>query len=449
MTGATLGIAVLFAMLAMSRRHAGAAIGILVMSMLLWPEFLRIPLGLVQMSVPRFVALFLLIKFMAQGRHRRIKFGKVDVLVILIWLWTVLATLAAGAEFSQVSQMIGRGLDTVLMYFAARMALTSAEDVKSLYWGLALTALAMCAAGVYEAMTWSSPYHKFSDGVSRVEGYSEVRYGMLRAQGSTMVSIYFGMAMAMVTGLLWSVRGYMDSAFTYRIVILAAVVATLSSLSSGPWLALFMMIGFNLFYRRPSLIKPFIYTLIIMAIALELASNRHFYNLIDYLALDKQTAWYRTRLLEVAFSRWSDYWLVGVGSDWPHHWGGMVDGRLFIDVVNNFLIIALYGGLPAMFMYVAAHVIAIKRTARAFRDETDIPRRKLLFGLAAALVALDVSSMSVGLYGPVLLLSYILLGFMVSAATAWPAREAVPHQGDGFPAGAMGRRFTAQTGSFA
>ncbi len=448
MTGATLAVAMLSAVLALSRRQAGAALGVIVLSMLLWPEYLRIPFGPVQMSVPRFVALLLLIKLMAQGRLRSIRFGKVDVLVILIWVWTVLATFAAGAEFSQVSQMIGRGLDTVLVYFVARMALTSPEDAKSLYWGLALTALAMCAAGVYEALTWNSPYHRFSTAAAlRADGYEEIRYGMLRAQASTTVSIYFGLAMMLVTGLLWSIRGYAERAFAFRLSILAAFAATLSSLSSGPWLAMFMLIGMNLFYRRPSMVKPLVYALIILAIALEIASNRHFYNLIDYLALDKHTAWYRTRLLEVAFSRWSDYWLFGVGSNWPHHWGAMVDGRLFVDVVNNFLIIALYGGLPAMFMYVAAHVVAIRRTVRAFRaDPADIPRRKLLFGLAAALVALDVSSMSVGLYGPALLLSHLLLGFIVSAATAWPAREAVPNRDDEY---AMGARIATQPRAYA
>lgn len=98
MTGATLAVAMLSAVLALSRRQAGAALGVIVLSMLLWPEYLRIPFGPVQMSVPRFVALLLLIKLMAQGRLRSIRFGKVDVLVILIWVWTVLATFAAGAE---------------------------------------------------------------------------------------------------------------------------------------------------------------------------------------------------------------------------------------------------------------------------------------------------------------------------------------------------------------
>ncbi len=421
MIGATLGIAFLFVVLALSRRNPGAALGILIMSMLLWPEFLRVPVGIVQMSVPRFVAVFLLIKFMAQGRHRQINFGRADTLVILMWLWTIFATFIADAAFTQVTQMIGRGLDTVLMYFVARMALTSREDVKGLYWGMALTALAMCAAGSYEALTWHSPYHQFSSGAARIEGYSEIRYGMLRAQSSTQNSIYFGMAMMLVTGVLWSVRGYVQKQFRYKLVALAATVAALSSLSSGPWLALAALLAMNLYYKQPSMIKPSLYGLMALALVMEVASNRHFYNLIDYLALDPHTAWYRTRLLEVAVTQWQDYWLVGVGSTWPHHWAAKLDGRQYIDVVNNFVIIALYGGLPALFMYVATHVIAVKRTILAFRRESDIPRRQLVFSLAATLIALDFSSMSVGLFGPAQLLSFVLLGCSISASTAWVA----------------------------
>src|SRR3990167_1655822 len=104
----TLGITFLFAILALSRRHGGAALGMVIMSMLLWPEYLRVPVGLLQMSAPRMIGLIVLLKFFAMGRHRQINFSKVDKLVIWVWLWTVLATVLAGAEFSQTSQMIGR-----------------------------------------------------------------------------------------------------------------------------------------------------------------------------------------------------------------------------------------------------------------------------------------------------------------------------------------------------
>lgn len=425
MNGPVLGVALLFVMLAASRKNGGAALGVLIISMLVWPEFVRVPVGIVQMSVPRFVAVALFIKFMSMGRQRMINFGKADALAILLWGWTIFATLVADAEMSQVTQMIGRGLDTLLMYFVARLAFVNREDVYGLFGALGLAAIVMCAAGIYEAITWTSPYQKYTDGHLRVSGYSEIRYGMLRAQASTLTSIYFGMAMMLVTGLLWSIRGYVNRQFVFKVMLTSALVAVLSSLSSGPWMAIAALFGINLFFIRQNLIKPALRLFLVLIIFAELASNRHFYSLIDHFALDSQTAWYRTRLLEIAVSQWRDYWIVGVGSNWPHHWAQLLDGRRYIDVVNNFVIIALYGGLPALFMYLSMHVIAIRRSIAAFQADEDTARKKLLFGLAATLLALDFSSMSVGLFGPALALSFILVGMMISVATAWRRNQKV------------------------
>ena len=283
----------------------------------------------------------------------------------------------------------------------------------------------MCVAGSYEAVTWTSPYQVYTLGNLRIYDYQEVRYGLLRAQASTLTSIYFGMAMMLVSGLIWSIRGYVNSRFAFRIFLVAALVAVLSSLSSGPWIAIATLIGINLFFTRLNLIKPALGLLLLLIVFLEIASNRHFYNLIDHLALDSETAWYRTRLLEIAVSQWRDYWIIGVGSNWPNYWAQLLDGRRYIDVVNNFIIIALFGGLPALFMYLSFHVIAIRRSIAAFQADDDIARRKLLFGLAATLLTLDFSSMSVGLFGPALALSFILVGMMISVATAWRKDQGV------------------------
>lgn len=418
MNSVVLGVSLLFVTLAVSRKNGGAALGVLIISMLVWPEFMRVTVGIVQMSVPRFVAVALLIKFMSGGRHQMINFGKADALAILLWVWIIFATLMADAAMSQVTQMIGRGLDTLLMYFVARLAFVNREDIYGLFGALGLAAIVMCAAGIYEAITWTTPYQKFTNGQLRVSGYSEIRHGMLRAQASTLTSIYFGMAMMLLSGLLWSIRGYVNRPFVFKVVLIAAVVAVLSSLSSGPWMAIASLFGINLFFIRRNLIKPALRLLLVLIIFVELVSNRHFYSLIDHLALNSQTAWYRTRLLEIAVSQWRDYWIVGVGGNWPDHWAQLLDGRQHIDVVNNFIIIALFGGLPALLMYLSMHIIVIRRSIAAFQADEDTARRKLLFGLVATLLALDFSSMSVGLYGPVLLLSFILVGMMISVA-AW------------------------------
>lgn len=417
-TAATITLACTLSLLAVSRQRTGAGLGIVICSMLLWPEDLRIPLGIVQMSVPRFVAAAMIVRLVFARSLDFQKINKIDVLVIATWLWTVLATAFAEAEFLQISQMIGRGLDTVLLYFIARLALSDRDQVLALIPWLVITALVMGVVGVYETLGFSSPYRSLMNfGV-----YETARLGLIRAMGSTSHAIQFGLSMMLLMSLIWSVRGYTSSKFLHASGGLAALLAALSSMSSGPWLATLLVIILQVFYYKPYLIRPSLKIGLLVIIVLEIASNRHFYELVDRLALDSQTAWYRTRLIEVAFQQWRDFWLIGVGSNMPHHWADMIDYRDHVDVVNNFILVALYGGLPALVMFITAHVLAIKRTVAAWKQSVDEPQRQLLFGLASTLVALDFASMSVSLFGPPLLLSHILLG-LLAGVTAWPKRS--------------------------
>lgn len=412
---ATAALACFLSLLAISRRRAGAGLGIIICSMLLWPEDLRIPLGIAQMSVPRLVGVAMLIKLVFKGKLDLQKINKIDVLVITIWLWTALATALAGAEFARISEMIGRGLDTVLLYFIARLTLTDRDQILALIPWLVVTAIVLGIVGIYETLGFSSPYRSLMN----FDVYETARLGLIRARGSTSHAIQFGLSMMLIMSLIWSVRGFFRFKFLYTISALAALMAALSSMSSGPWLAVLLVIVFQAYFYKPHLIGPSLKLGLLAIIFLEIASNRHFYELIDRLALNSQTAWYRTRLLEVAFQQWRDFWLIGVGSNMPHHWADMIDYRDHVDVVNYFILVALYGGVPALVMFIAAHVLAIKRTVAAWKQSVDEAQRKLLFGLASTLVALDFANMSVSLFGPPLLLSSILLGCLVAVA-AWP-----------------------------
>lgn len=423
----TIILALAFGLLALSRRASGAAIGVLVASMLIWPEFLRIPLGLFEASVPRLVALMLVARAIVQGSHRNVSGCNVDRIVLAIWAWTVLASIFAGSPFSHVSQMIGRGFDTVLMYFVIRFYITSAENLKELARWLILVAVVMGVLGVIETTTTRSPY----SGMDAFRAWSwiskedQFRSGFLRAKGSTSIHIYFGMAMMLVTGMLLSInKGLLQQRFGSWGILLGFLGA-LSSMSSGPWLACAIMLTFGLYQYRPDLIRPSLVLILLMSIFMEILSNRHFYNLIDYLALDPHTAWYRTRLMEVAATHVSEFWIVGVGAQWPHHWGAILDGRDHIDVVNNFLIVALYGGLPAMVLFLASHAFAISRVTALWRSRKGGDLRRVAFSLAVVLVALDLSSLSVGLFGPPLLLSNMLLGLIVAVTGMQCAPEQI------------------------
>jgi hypothetical protein len=417
LTGFTALVAIFFGLLALTRRNNGAAVAVLILSMLIWPEYLRFPLGLFNASVPRFVALLLLAKAIGRGRHQNISTCAVDRLVFWLWLWILLATVISSATQDHLIETFGRGLDTILMYFVVRLYIITFDDMKGMVWWLALCAVLMGIIGIVETVTGYSPYAGMTEYRTWKwfdEEPPKYRLGLMRAKGSTSVHIFFGLAMMILTGILWSiVKGTSRNRFI-SVAILFGFAGAFASMSSGPWLGCAMILLLGLYRHRLNWIKPTLMLIAIMAIGLEVASNRHFYNLIDYLALDAHTAWYRTRLFEVAASQLYEFWLIGVGSNWPHHWGLLLDGRLHIDVVNHFLIIALYGGLPAMFLYILSHWYALKRIVTLFRSTGDTSVSKVAFHLGVVLVALDFSTLSVGLFGPPLPLSNMLLGLIIS-----------------------------------
>ncbi len=410
----TIIVAVVFTLVALSQRRSGNAIGLLIVSTLIWPEYLRIPTGFIEISVPRLVAFALILKAFVGGKNREITTCRADRLVFMLWVWTILASIIAGSPFAHTTQMIGRGLDTVLMYFVVRFYIVSSDDLVYLSKWLAFTLLVMSTLGVLEAVTGNSPY-EFTASFKKIwiEKDVEFRQGLRRASASTSSSIFFGMAMMILTGIYLAIqRGILQHRFGWTVIVVG-LAGVLSCMSSGPWLGSALIFAMGLFSYKPNLIRPALFAILLAFVMLEIASNRHFYNLIDYLALDSHTAWYRTRLMEIAVSRLFDYWLVGVGGDWPHHWANLLDGRDHIDVVNHFIIVALYGGLPAMFMYIATHYIAVSRIVALWKTSGANGIGLTAFFLAAVLLALDFSSLSVGLFGPPLLLSNVLLALAI------------------------------------
>jgi hypothetical protein len=407
----------------------GRAVGLIVASMLLWPEFLRVPIGLAQMSVPRMAAIALIVRMGVTGRVGTVRWNWVDGVVVLGWLWDVAANLAQHADQVQMVYITGRALDTVVLYLAARLSLRSEADLRDLFAPFAATAIAMGLLGAMEAVTTWSPFQPLRayEAWSWFEKEPEYRLGLLRAQGSTGHAIYFGIAMTILTGMVFALREMAGRRSVVFIAVAVGAVGAMASLSSGPQLALVVLVLTSLFlYARP-LIKPALVGLTLLCILVEFASNRHFYQLIDYLALNEETAWYRARLLEVAVSHLPEYWLFGVGANWPHHWGAEIDTRQHVDVVNHYVIVALYGGLPSLLCYGATLVGALRASIVAAGSESSDLRR-LGFGLGCVLIAVAVSSMSVGLFGPPLLLTYLLLGWMVALAEVADARAATVHR---------------------
>jgi hypothetical protein len=345
--------ALIVSVLALTLRP-GRALGVVVASALVWPEYARLPLGLAQMSVPRFGALFLVLRMATYTRSAGFRLRWADGCVLALWLWSVAASAVAGGDQAEIVYQLGRGLDTVFLYFAARLAVSRREDFGLMAIPLAAGAVWMAIAGVGEAVLSRSPYEGFRDLPSWGFDWGkdpEYRWGFLRAQASTTHAIYFGTAMVIVAGILWSLRGIRSARWVAVPGTVAALIAAVSSLSSGPQSGIAFLVLSNLLYFRPGWIKPALVFTVVMSVAMEVFSKRHFiYVFIDLIAFGSSNGWYRARLLDVAIQQWRDYWLVGIGGG-EIFWGPLIDGRLHTDVVNNFIIVALYGGLLAVALF--------------------------------------------------------------------------------------------------
>jgi len=199
--------------------------------------------------------------------------------------------------------------------------------------------------------------------------------------------------------ILWTVGG------------VGAVLASFSSMSSGPIITMATFLVFSaLFYKR-SLITPLKYLTVFMMVFVEIFSNRHFYNMVDYIALNSATAWYRTKLLEVAISQLHEYWLFGFKGRAPHHWGALIDGRLIVDVVNNYIYSAVVSGLLGAIFLLVIQLKVIKN-ALLLWGNGDEDLRKFAFGMCCLIISYFIGSMSVSVFGSGLVLSYIAYGLI-------------------------------------
>lgn len=424
----TAPVAILLALWALASRPS-VAIGVLFASCLLWPELYRFPLGPIQMSAPRIVALALLAKSFTTRGSPPFRWSILDVTVIALFLWTVLANVAERAPKEMITQQIGLGLDTVLVYFAVRAQALREGSFAGALRLLAPLCIVVAGFAMVEAVQGFSPLYDVLPKIGlpappRTTGGADMRLGMNRAGYLTGQPIYFGLFMAMLAGL-YIAGARSASRTTAWLGGLACAAAVFFSLSSGPWTMLFLTLALCCFNGVRWAVWPTVIGAVCLMILAELFSNRHFYHLIDYLALNSGNAWYRSRLIEVAWAHIGEYWLFGYGGRDISHWGAQIDGRTIVDLVNNYIIVMYRGGALALVLHLFIKVRVLAATSSLARSGAR-QVRWAGFMLGAVTVALAITEMSVGLFSTPLIMSYSLYG-LIAGMNARP-RIAAPRR---------------------
>jgi hypothetical protein len=384
-----------------------------------YPTYLTVKIGTIDFNVTRIVILAIYVNlFLRTNLPQRLKFIWLDKLVIIYFLCEIAAGAITAESFMMfIENRAGGFLDMVLPYFAVRMIITTKEQYLMLLKSILVIAMPLAIIGFYQCITGNNPVGFLKKYYAwKVDaGYIPIpRHGFFRADATFPMSIMFGLFFAMFGPVC---AGILHSEKKHNILYWSGLgltgVGIFSSMSSGPFLAGLLSIMFIAFYRYRRYWKPVVIILILMCGTVEIISNRHFYDVLGSFTLSPATAWYRSKLIDVALFQggMNGHWLTGFGYNVDPGWGPKLDGRNHSDVVNHYLVILCRYGLVGLLPFLTVIVAAIKKLIEAFRASLSDADKWLIWCLSGALFGILVAMSSVMLFGPPVTIFYIMLGF--------------------------------------
>jgi len=385
-------------------------------ALLAWyPSYLTVTLGNVDFSVCRILIFVLFVKFCCmEDLRRQFKLSALDTCVIFSF---VAQSIAAGITepFNIIIPLHGAALlETVLPYFSVRLAVTHRKRYLSFLKSILLITAPLAIVGVYQCfsghnlLVFFEAYYAWAQKIDK----SAARFGLTRAYVTFSHSIMYGLFFAMLWPICFGISNnlkYNKHIFFLGISIMIA--GMLSSMSSGPLLTAFLTTGFICLFRWRSHWKPIVTAVIFVCLLLEIISNRHFYDLVDYFTFSGATAWYRSRLIDIALFKggMSGHWLVGYGYAEPG-WGYLIDQRNYTDMVNHYILILSRYGIVGFLPFFLMLIMAIKSLIRAYKASIDESSQWLVWCISGALFGILGTFNSVSLFGQTATVFYMILG---------------------------------------
>ncbi len=390
---------------------------ILYIAALAWyPSYLTVSVGTIDFTVRRIVILAIFANLLLRSKLvRHFKLNWLDKTLIIYFCCQIIAgIITAESKVLFLENRAGAVFDMLLPYFAVRMIIRNKQHYLTLLKGILTVSAPLATVGLYQCLTGNNPAGSLMEYHTSLEGYRQfVRRGFFRANVTFSVSIMFGLFFAMFGPIC---AGILRNVKKHKILCWIGLgfmgIGVFSSMSSGPMLAVILSVLFIAFYRWRKYWKPVVIIIILMCGCIEFMSNRHFYDVLGGFTLSPATAWYRSKLINVALFEggMSGHWLTGYGAFADPGWGPRIDGRDHTDAVNHYILILARYGLIGLVPFLAVCTMAAKKLIDAYKASLFDSDKWLVWCLSAALFGLWASLMSVSLFGQPTTIFYIMLG---------------------------------------
>ena len=398
-------------------------------AVLVWyPDYLRVSIGTLDISAGRIVITILLLRCLFNDRLRsKFVWSPLDTWVALSMVVYVVMFCLTRPGMESVENRGGFLMDTWLVYLAARLCITDRKAALSTVKLVAVVLVPLAVFGVVEATTgWQlfMGLRQYCPWRTEFPTY-DARWGLTRAWGPSSHPIMFGSCFVMFLPLIWALRRQRGNwASLAKWLSAIAIIGALSSMSSGPWGMLMVVILCMALERYSHRLKTILALFVIMFVLLGIVSNRPFYHvLLEFGNLGKG-AWYqRAKLIDVGIERIDEWWLAGYGGKDPG-WGPAT-GMSFTDCNNEFLLKGVQYGMLGVIALAGTLAMAFRGLVRAFKETPDKELRSLYWAMGCALVGVVVIWQGVSFFGQPVALFYCLLG-MIGSSFALTRQTAAP-----------------------
>ena len=415
-------IGIICAVLAVALRPR-YALAVYIIELLWFPEYLRFSIGTIDISVGRIVVAVLLIRCLSNDQIRsRFRWSQLDKLVALSMLVYIGIPLLTQPSFATLENRSGFLMDTWLAYMVTRLIITDRTKLICVIKCISIALIPLAFLGCMEAVTGWQPFvplRRFipwapTTGEVTREVTRTVRWGLTRAVGPFSHPILFGSGLAMFLPLIyylhheknyWRRLAYPLSAVT--------IVGALSSMSSGPWIMVIVIVFCLAMERYKQWAKPMIIFFILSCVFIEFFSNRTFYHVVfSYASMLGGAGWHRARMIDLAISHFGEWWLAGYGTR-TINWG-MFSSARGTDVTNQYLVVGLRYGLIGMILLCVVLFTAFRGLVSAHKKVKHPVMKSLYWALGSILFSVAIVWTSVSFFGQLMPLFYCVLGIIGS-----------------------------------
>jgi hypothetical protein len=371
-----------------------------------------IEIASIRLPVYRMMLLVGLLRVIIKGETLPGGLNLIDKLVIGWSFWAIFASLFHDQERYGIIFALGNVFNLSMIYFLIRIWCTDIDEVRDIVIFVAFLLVPIAIEMIMEKVTGKNLFSVFGGVPENVA----IREGKLRAQGPFLHAILAGTVGATCVPLF---IGLLSSYRVAAIVgIVAGVVMTFASASSGPVMSLLAGLGAVMLWRYRAHLHKLRLAAVLAYLVLMVTMKQPPYYLISRIDISGgSTGWHRSFLIEQTFKHLSEWWLFG--TDVTRHWmpmQGIAHDPQHTDITNYYIGFGVFAGLPSMLAIIAILLIAFSWVGKILNKwgDVDPERGFMIFCFGAALFSHAATSISVAYFDQSMLFFWLTVAVISS-----------------------------------